>query len=334
MVVLCHAQVVFDRVIGTARGKPVRPDTPFFTFSCTKAFTGMCIHKLIDEGKLELDAPVAGYWPEFGRKGKESATIRHVFLHQAGIPARGLYRQISLWPFYDLAVRSVANLEAEYEPGEKVAYHLVNYGWVLGEVVRRVTGVRIDRYFDQVFARPLGLEQTWMKLPSSQLKHSPRIYSGAEDQDIYARFFNFRPIRTALVPAASLHSAAREMAVFYQMVLNGGEYGGKRFVKEETIDQATAFGHQDWDDLTQRYTTRALGFHLGGSPPMPGEPGPVMGAGSTPRTFGHFGNRSCMAWADPDAGLVVVFLNNRFLGNIPARARWTDLSNAVWDAMM
>ena len=182
MVVLRHGQVVFDRVIGKARRKPVKPDTPFYTFSCTKAFTGMCIHKLIDEGKVALDAPVAEYWPEFGKKGKETATIRHVFLHQAGIPARGLYLQLPLWPFWDLVTRSVANLEAEYPPGEKVAYHLVNYGWVLGEVVRRVSGLRIDHYFDQVFARPLGLDHTWLKVPPGQLKYSPRVYSGAEDQ--------------------------------------------------------------------------------------------------------------------------------------------------------
>ncbi len=77
LVVLRHGHVVIDRALGQGRRAPITPETPFLTFSISKVFTAMCIHRLIEEGRIEWDAPIATYWPEFGCKGKEGATIRH-----------------------------------------------------------------------------------------------------------------------------------------------------------------------------------------------------------------------------------------------------------------
>lgn len=333
MVVLRRGRVAFDRAIGAACGRPVTPATPFLAFSCAKAFTAAAVFKLVEEGRIELDAPVARYWPAFGVKGKQAATVRHVLLHQAGIPWRGTYRQIPLWPSWALLTRSVANLEAEYSPGEKNAYHALNYGIILGEVVRRVTGLPFEVYFERAFVRPLGLGNTWMKIPRGELRRSPRLYSGDPEQDNYVRLFNIPVFRRALNPSGSLHSTAREMAVFYQMLLDGGEYGGTRFLQPETIQEATAVAYKAWDVFLEREVIRGHGFQIAHNPPMEGEVGPVMGSGSTTRTFGHFGHRTNMAWADPDSGLVVVFLCNRLLTYEGSRARYTELSNAVWEAL-
>jgi CubicO group peptidase (beta-lactamase class C family) len=333
MVVLRKNKVVFDKAIGTSRGRAVTPDTPFLTFSCTKAFTAICVHKLIEEGKVEMDAPVAEYWPEFGVKGKETATIRHVFLHQAGIPWRHLQLYIPLWPVWSLITKAVAGLKAEYQPGSKVAYHAVNFGFILGEVIRRVAGIPIEDYFRENFTQPLGMANTWMRIPRRELRRSPRIFSRARDQLVAARFFNISLIRRSVNPAATMHSTARDMAVFYQMLLNGGEYNQVHYLNPKTIQDAVTLGYQGWDYLFQRNVMLAYGLHLGGNVIPEGEPGPVMGTGATARTYGHFGNRSCMAWADPDAKLVVAFTCNRLLGYKPNRSRWTDLSNAVWEAV-
>ena len=236
MVVLKDGHVIFDRAAGQANGRSITPETPFYGFSVSKAFTGMCVHQLIDAGKVSLDAPVSEYWPAFARKGKGEVTIRQVFLHLAGIPAINRYEHIPLWPSWWAATAAVANLPLEYPPGTQNAYHAVTYGFVLGEVVRRVSGLRIDRYFDKHFAKPLGLKNTWMKIPASQLKRVPRLVCGTEDQETLVKVFSLRPIRRALIPAASLHSTAREMAVFYQMLVNKGRYGGVEFVRPGTLE--------------------------------------------------------------------------------------------------
>ena len=142
MVVIKDGQVLFDQAAGQFRGgKPVRANTPFYCFSVSKAFTGMCIHKLIEEGKVALDAPVAEYWPAFGKKGKDKITIKQVFHHTAGIPAIDRYRQIPLWPFWPLVTADVANLTPEYPPNSRMAYHAVSWGFIFGEVIRRVSGL-------------------------------------------------------------------------------------------------------------------------------------------------------------------------------------------------
>ena len=334
LVVLRAGQVVVDRAAGLAdvlRRVPVTPETPFLTWSCTKAFTGICIHRLIEEGKIAWDAAVADYWPEFGCNGKGPATIRHVFLHQAGIPARGLYTQVFLWPNWEAVTRNVAQLAAEFPPGTKTAYHLVNYGFILGEVVRRVTGQPIQDYLRDVFFAPLGLRHSWLGLPRRALPRAARLYCVAWEQLQAVLVFSQFAVRHAVLPAATLHSNAREIAIFYQMLLNRGMYAGRRYLQPETIAAATALGYEGLDATISMPVRWAHGFHLGGVIPGTAEAG--MGKGSTVRTFGHFGQASCMAWADPDAEIVVIFLCNRLLDQTGVQARFRELCDAVWDAI-
>ena len=336
LVVLRHGQVAVDRAAGLAdvrRKLPVTPDTPFLTWSCSKPFTGMCVHRLIEEGRVEWDAPVARYWPEFGCKGKESATIRHTFLHQAGIPRRGIYTQFLLWSNWEWVTRNVAGLPAEFPPGSRTAYHLVNYGFILGEVVRRVTGQPIQEYLRQTFLEPLGMRNSWLGLPAGEWSRAARLYCDPA-QRLAVFGFKWRRVRSAVMPAATLHSTARDLAVFYQMLLNGGQYAGRRYLQPETIAAATALGYEGYDATIGLHARWAHGFHLGGDIPANGPLGPsAMGKGSTLRTFGHNGQASCMAWADPDAEVVVTFVCNRLLDDAAVLARWKSLSDAVWDAL-
>ncbi|HOT90164.1 MAG TPA: serine hydrolase domain-containing protein [Anaerolineae bacterium] len=329
LVVIRHGQVIVDRALGQGRRGPINATTPFLTFSISKVFTAMGIHRLIEEGRIEMDAPIATYWPEFGCKGKERATIRHALLHQAGIPAPGLRWQIFLWPFWGAVTHSVARLRAEYEPGSKTAYHLVNFGFILGEVIRRVTGMPVDRYLHRQFCAPLGLQRTWMRLPRAMLRETPRLTS--DDNPFIrqaVRVFNMPIIRRSLLPAASLHSTARDLATFFQMLLNGGLYAGKRLLQADTITQATSLGYAGWDEFIQAETSWGYGFILGGKS---GEFS-AMGKGSSLRTFAGFGLGSCMVWADPDADLVVAFTCNGLRGE-GNEQRWAALCDAVWDAL-
>ncbi len=336
LVVLRHGQVVIDRSAGwadTARRRPVTPETQFLTYSVTKAFTGMCVHRLIESGKVEWDAPIARYWPEFGCKGKEKATIRQAFLHQAGIPMRGLNGEAMLCWNWNLVERYTAALEAEFEPGTKCAYHLVNYGFILGGVIHRVTGLRPDVFMRQAFFDPLGMVHSSLGLTLSGSRRASRVYSGHPSQQQAVYMFDSLGLRRAVIPAASLNSTARDISVFYQMLLNGGTYAGKQIVRPETIAAATRVGYEGLDAGIGFPIRWAHGFQLSGKLTDDPKESLVMGKGSTQRTFGHFGQGSCMAWADPDAGVVVTFTCNRLLDNDRVSARWRQLSDAVWEAI-
>jgi CubicO group peptidase (beta-lactamase class C family) len=331
MVVLRHGWVVFDRVIGESRKAPVTPDTPFLLFSSTKPFTAACIHLLVERGLVEYDAPIASYWHEFGCKGKETATIRHTLLHQAGIPNPWVYRQIPFWPFWGLVTRTIAAHRAQFVPGSQCVYHLLNTGFILGEVVRRVSGKMIDFYFTENISQPLGMSNSWMRIPRLDLKRSPLLRSLHPSMKNHSLVFNTTMIRRALMPAATMHSTARDMAVFYQMMLNEGQYAGRRLFKAETVRTILTPGYEGIDTGLDSTIRWALGFELG----VPNNPPPLhLGKGVTLRTFAHYGIGTNMAWADPESGLVAIYLTNGLMRDgDDAAYRWEKLADAVWDSL-
>jgi CubicO group peptidase (beta-lactamase class C family) len=336
LVVLRRGQVALDRAVGVANiksGLPVTAETPFLCFSVTKPFTGLCIHQMIEQGRVSLDARVADYWPAFGCKGKQEVTIRQVFLHQAGIPSRGMRKQLLFWPSWRLITGSVARLEAEFAPGSKTAYHALNYGFVLGEVLRRVSGVAVRAYMQRELFVPLGMSNSWLGLPRAQRKRAAGVYCGDPGQQDIVRVMNVGFMRGAVVPAATLNSTARDIARFYQMVLNEGVYAGRRFVKPETLRAALTPGNESYDEYIGAVMRWGYGFHIGGLQ-RPDEPeGSGMGYGASLDSFGHFGQNSVMAWADRREQLVVVLTTNRLLNGTANTARFREISNAVWDAL-
>lgn len=336
LVVLRDGRPVLNLAAGVAdlrRGRLVTPDTPYLVFSCTKPFTAACIHLLAQRGQLDYDTPIADYWPEFGCKGKESATVRHALLHQAGIPWRGMLAQLPLWPFWRLVTRSVARLPAEFPPGTQTAYHTVNFGWILGEVVRRVSGQPVHLFLEENFLAPLGMRHTSMKLTPALRAEAAGVYWGHVQQRAAARAFNIPALRGAVIPAASLHSTACDLAVFYQMLINGGQYAGRQFLAPQTVQAATALQYEGYDN-TIRHTIRwAMGFSLGGISPDAEAGAHIFGEGSSVRTFGHPGQGTCVTWADPDARLVVAFTCNRLQESRITRQRWKSLGDAIWGCL-
>jgi len=333
LVVLRHGKVVLNRAIGISRGKSINPDTPFLTFSVSKALTGICLHKLIEDGLVDINAKVADYWPGFGCKGKEDARIKHVFLHQAGIPAPHLYSQILVWPFWRLVTLHVAKSAAVFPPGTKSAYHLLNYGFIIGEVVRRVTGQSISKYLKENFLDPLGMGNSYMPLPYREYLNSPRLETDERQLKTAVTLFNFPHLRHALMPAATLHSSAKDLAIFYQMLLNGGTYAGKNFLVPETIAFAISEGCAGFDETTHSYHRWAYGFHLGGKIETPeGEKYLGMGSGASQSAFGHFGMASSLAFADPVADLVFMFTCSKLIDS--GKVRNQPLLEALWESII
>lgn len=336
LVVHRHGDMLIDLSAGySGKSKkiPITPETNFLTFSLTKPYTSVCIFKLIEGKEINLDDPVGYYWPEFSCRGKEDMTIKQVLLHQSGLPKNRLVYQILNTPNWKKIVDDLAKQKPNFPPGTKTAYQLLNYGFILGEIIQRVTGTPLDEYLRDEFLDPLGLTRTTMKIVDFKNEQFTPLSSGTLDHQVVAWIFNAERIRGSLIPAVSLHSTAREMAIFYQMLLNNGEYGGQRFLEPETVKLATSLGFEGFDESLGRKTRWGYGFFLGGDHELHPEYTDGMGKGSSLETFGHYGQRNSMVWADRRAGLVVVFLCNRFLSSNDNKLRLQQISNAIWDAI-
>ena len=154
-------ELVVNLWAGTADAAGTRPwqvDTVATVLSGTKGLTSTCVHQLVERGELDLDAPVARYWPEFAQAGKEAITIRMVMSHRSGVIGprkRMTWQQVTDW---DLVCERLAAAEPWWKPGTAQGYHMTTYGFILGEVFRRVTGNTVGHYLRTEIAEPLGAE--------------------------------------------------------------------------------------------------------------------------------------------------------------------------------
>src|SRR5262249_30235725 len=146
----------------SATGRKVDGDTLFVVFSCTKGITATVIHQLAERGLLDYDAPVAGYWPEFARNGKGGITVRQLLTHAAGVPQIPESLTPDNMSDWERVCRAVADLTPLWEPGTKIGYHAVTYGWILGEVARRADGRPFGQIVQEEICRPLGIDSLFV----------------------------------------------------------------------------------------------------------------------------------------------------------------------------
>jgi len=231
--VLRHGQVVLDRAFGC------RPDSLFLVFSAGKPFVAVLAHLLAERGKLNLDAPVARYWPEFSRHGKEAITIRQVLQHRAGVPvAHGLPRDALAAPHWHRAVHGLELARPSWPPGAVPAYHILSFGFILGEVIQRVTGADVREVMRTELLGPLGLADTYLGLPAPLWHRHVPVRGHGPVTRMRQVVFNRRGVRAAVVPAATVSTTARDLARFYLMLLRGGELDGVRVLRPDTLAQA------------------------------------------------------------------------------------------------
>jgi CubicO group peptidase (beta-lactamase class C family) len=303
--VLLHGRVVLDRAVGCD------PGALFWIYSTSKPFTALLVHLLAERGALSLDDPVAAHWPEFGRNGKEEITVRQVLQHRSGLPvARSILRDALAMHDWDRSVRALETARPAHAPGEGPAYHIISYGFILGELVRRVTSSPVREVLHEEFLRPLGLRDTHLGLPADLWgRHVPMRGQGTSGR-LRQGFFNRRAIRQGVIPAAGISTTARDLARFYQALLDGGELDGTRVLAAATLAQARRPSSDGEPDRLLRLPIRwSQGFQLGGPGTDPAASHP-MGRLSSPLTFGHNGSNSCIAWADPERGLVLAYLTD------------------------
>jgi CubicO group peptidase (beta-lactamase class C family) len=307
--------------------RPWTRDTVVIVFSCTKGVTAVAANQLIERGLLDPEAPVAEYWAEFAQQGKGRIPVAWVLSHRAGLAAIDkpdlTLDDVAAW---DPVVDAIAAQAPNWEPGRTHGYHARTYGWITGELIRRVTGLMPGAYVAHEIAGPLGLDfvigvpESWeprvatlsppvyedpdvARLANEALRDTStllgRVMSGPSGLFGYDDMWNTRRMRAAQLPSSNGHGDARALARMYAACLDTVD--GVRLLEPGTVARATEVRSSGPDCVIGQPLSFGLGFAL--------EPtfGPVPG----PRTFGHSGAGGSVAFADPDAGLGFAYVMNQ-----------------------
>ncbi|MDT0611781.1 serine hydrolase domain-containing protein [Streptomyces lancefieldiae] len=332
-----------------ARVRPWERDTLVNVWSTSKGPTALCAHVLADRGLLDLDAPVAVYWPEFAAADKEKVLVRHLLSHRAGLC--GLREPHSAAQLYDwrLTTERLAAMEPWWEPGTRSGYHAITYGFLVGEIVRRVSGLLPGAFLEREVTGPLGIDFT-VGLPeeesgrAAELVH-PRVGSDGEraagldrlppaalaalaNPPVGATEANSAAWRAAEIPAANGHGTARAVAALYGILAGRGSYGGRRVLSPEAAERVRE-GQGPCRDLVlgagfAHETEAGLGLWLSG---------PNGSYGPNPRAFGHDGFGGSCGLADPEAGVSLGYVMNRMGPHIADDPRKTALVDALYSVL-
>ncbi len=312
-----------------ARTEPWQRDTLANVYSTTKGITAIAAHRLVDEGLLDLDAPVARTWPEFAQAGKDVLPVRYLLSHQAGLPALGPKLEPETLYDWDTMTRLLAEQKPWWEPGTAQGYHAITFGWLIGELVRRIRGKKIGDVVREEIARPLGAEFEIGFGPELDARVAPLcqgpVHPPPPDKagldmltqiqqnpdGMLARTFanpplllvspNSRAWRAAELAAANGHSNAFSLARIYGALANGGAIDGVHLLSAEAIERARTEQGTAQDQVLPLETRYALGFFL----PTREEP-----LGPNPRVFGHGGAGGSYSMADPEHRLSFGYVMN------------------------
>ncbi|VUX56239.1 conserved protein of unknown function [uncultured Woeseiaceae bacterium] len=307
--------------------EPWQRDTMVCVYSVSKGVTATCVHMLVDRGLLDLDTPVAEYWPEFAQNGKETVTPRHILSHTAGIPAFEQPMSVEEYLDWDVAVTRLAEQAPRWEPGSCLGYQPGTFGHLAGELIRRVSGKSPGEFLGSEVVQPLGGD---FHFGISQ-EHDHRIAElvpappeelanwGAADPDSMVgkalgnpdvgtpSVSNSTGWRRAELPGANGHGDARTVARIYAALANGGTLDGIQLLSSDSLDQAIEEQVAGIDCVMQLEGRMALGYALSGG---------FFRTTSSPRAFGYPGLGGHMAFADPDAQLGFAYVANQM--RIPA----------------
>ncbi len=326
-----HGKVIMNRSIGHVRGNEpeggageatlASPETPICLFSASKAISGLLVHKLVEMGKLELDEPVSRYIPEYGQKGKERTTVRQLLSHRAGIPAvPSKNRDYRIMYDWDAAVAMLCAAKPYNVTGERQAYHAITGGFILGELIRRASGLSLQQALYQWLAEPLGCKYMTFGIapeyrdiaarnvftgprPPWFLDWAAKRVLGANFREV-VRVSNEAGFLSCPIPSVNIFATADEAGRVFQMLLNGGEFEGRRvFAKETVAELIKPMGSRQFDGMLGLPVRFCAGLMLGDNPVG-------MFGRKSRHAFGHLGFLNIVCWADPDRDISVAILNN------------------------
>jgi CubicO group peptidase (beta-lactamase class C family) len=325
-----RGELVIDAWGGLAdetSGRAVDGDTLFNVFSVTKAVAATAIHMLAERGHIEYDAPVARYWPEYGKHRKERTTVRHVLTHRACVPQMPAGVTAEKMCDWDWMTAAIADLAPLAEPGSKTLYLSMTFGWILGELLRRTDPRHrsLGRFVAEEIAAPLGIADLWIGLPAEHearvakltdamtpvpAEYLPPLFlaSMPEAVALVPPVFERAEVRRAEVAGVGGIFTARSEARFWAMLANGGELDGVRLLSQARVAELnTPRERSDEPDPVMFGIPLPIsvgGYWLGG-------PYPPVAAARSPRALCHPGQGGSIGWADPDHKLAVAICHNR-----------------------
>ena len=339
-----------------AAGQPWQRDTLAMCFSTTKGVMSTALHLLADRGQIEYDAPVAAYWPRFAQHGKRRVTVRHVLTHSAGLHRmRTLVDHARRMLDWEYMVAALERAEPAYEPGTRHGYHALTYGWLAGELVRRVSGRTVARFVEEELARPLGLDGLYVGCPPAQrgriaplgpmagvlgrlglqpgavlgglagqipsllrLPVSPRRFANALFPRGIEDVMWSPEVLDAEIPAANGFFTARSLAKLYGLLAHGGEAEGVRLLSPRTLEKIAVVHSRGPDHVLVLPMGWRLGYHSA-----------FTTRGAVPGAFGHFGLGGSGGWADPRRDLALAMVCNRGTGTPIGDLRLAELGTAA-----
>lgn len=341
-----RGELVVDAWTGVrdADGTPWERDTISMSFSTTKGVVATVVHRLVDRGLLAYDAPVAEVWPEFAAGGKGAITLRHLLTHTAGLhDVRHLVDDARTLLDWDEMVGRLAAATPAWEPGTRPGYHGLTYGWLVGELIRRVTGGTVDEAVRTELVEPLGLDGAFVGAPAEErhrlarlLVHPDRAHTSVRRFERMERYDWSRPFVDALIvdglidvvdsgavydaelPAANGTFTARSLARLYAALATPDAFDEPPLVSEATLAEATRVQVTGRDAVVQFPMRWRLGYHLAATT-----------RGAPPAGFGHFGFGGSGAWGDPESGLAIGFVLNDVAGTPFADTRLLRLGAAA-----
>jgi CubicO group peptidase (beta-lactamase class C family) len=329
-----------------ARSRPWERDTIVNVFSTTKAMTAVCAHILVDRGQLDVDAPVSRYWPEFAKAGKEKITTRHLLSHRAGLA--GVRQPLSIDALYDWATMTDA-LAAEtpwWEPGTASGYHAITYGYLVGEVIRRITGRSVGTFLREEVTVPLGADfhiglanpddpRVGDMVPPSKEENAAAGGAAIIDPEsmmgkvmgnpaLRPEYANLSAWRRAEIPAANGHGNARSVARVMAALARGGELDGVRLLSEATLTKAIEEQSYAKDLVLPLKMRWGLGFMMTSD---------TLPLGPNPRIFGHGGWGGSLGFADMDARVGWAYVMNKMSPGTTGDTRAAGLIGSLYGSL-
>lgn len=333
-------------------GDPWQEDTISIVFSCSKAATALCAHILIDRGELKPEALVAEYWPEFAKNGKEKTTVQMMLNHESALPTLRDPVRPGGFADWDYMIRRMEDEAAFWEPGTRNGYHMINFGWTVGELVRRVSGKSLGTFFREEVAERTGA-RFWLGLPETEDVHiAPIIPYAPKPDDIPTEFsvklmtepdsiqhksfmntggwdFNDRRMQAAEIGGGGgLSNARGQVAMYTPLALNDGT-----LVSKERLHNMTMVSTATQRDVTLLIPTRFASGFMKSMDNRALNVGPGTSAIMGDRAFGHVGAGGSIGFADPDCGLAFSYTMNQMGGGILLNERGQSLIDAAYRSL-
>ena len=317
-----RGEPVVDAVAGVAdpaTERPVTPDTLFFSYSIGKGVASTVVHVLAERGVLDYDTPIVELWPEFGAHGKETTTVRHALSQSVGVPGLPPGLTVEDLCDWDRMCAIIADSEPWWEPGTRIGYHAITWGYIVGEIVRRATGKPISEVLRSEVAGPLGVaDELFFAVPASEQGRLAQLEDAegndemfgelAEDSPIFklgpeltAEHANRADVRSANIPAGGTVTA-RAVSRMYAALL--GEVDGIRLISPERLREVSAVAMTGVDEIFGFPTSWGLGYSIGQF---------LSNAHETQHVFGVGGVGGSHAYADTATGTTFALTKNRLV---------------------